>query len=330
MKAITYTRYGGPDVLSLTDLPMPEVGETDILVDVSAASVSTADWRLRAAAYPGGLMIPGRLFSGVFRPRKKVLGTDFAGRVVKVGARVTRFAEGDRVFGFSGFGAHAEYLAISADGPVARIPDALTDAEAAALPWGALSALVFLRDHGKVGPGTRVLVVGASGGVGAYAVQIAKAMGAHVTGLASAANLDFVRGLGADAALDYRTTDVSAASAQWDVVLDTVRPADFAAMRRVLRPGGRYIPLNFGVRDMLTAPFTGRGGAPRMITTVSGDSRETLKEIARMAAAGTLRPVIDSRFPLARAAEAHARVEGRNKRGAVLLEMTPMAALAAA
>lgn len=330
MKAIVFDKYGSTDVLRQEEIDTPAITGTGILVRVRSSSVSTADWRIRASAFPGGLWLPGRLMMGLFRPKNRVLGADFAGEVVSVGAAVTRFKPGDRVFGFAGHGGHAEYLAVDAEAAVTHTPETLTDDEAAALPWGALAALVFLRDVARVGPGKSVLVVGASGGVGAYAVQIAAALGAEVSGVASGGNADFVRGLGASDVIDYRREDYAKSGRTWDVVFDTVRQADFAAARRALAPGGLYVPLNFGVADMLRAPFTGRGGGPRMVTTINGDTRADLEEVARMAAAGTLRPVIDSRFPMARVAEAHARVEGRHRAGAVILKIVPDVARMAA
>lgn len=307
----------------LDDIPTPEIGEGQILVKVGASSVTTADWRMRASAFPGGLWLPGRLMTGLFRPKNRVLGVDFAGEVAAVGAGVRRFSKGDRVFGFAGKGSHAEFVAMDADGAIAKTPDGVTDAEAAALPFGAIAALVFLRDFAKVRPGTKVLVVGASGGVGACAVQIARALGAEVTGVASAASADLVRSLGATRVIDYRAEDYAARAAGWDVVFDTVRQADFAHARRALTPGGLFLPLNFGLKDMLRAPFTGWRGAPRMVTAINGDSREDVEEIAAMVAEGTLRPVIDRRFLLSEVREAYRHVEGRHRRGAVILEVAP-------
>lgn len=330
MKAIVYDRYGPPEVARLDDIAMPEIGETEILVKVRASSVTTADWRMRASAFPGGLWLPGRLMTGLFRPRNRVLGVDFAGEVAGVGGAVTRFRKGDRVFGFAGKGGHAEYLAISEDGAVARTPDGISDADAAALPFGAIAALVFLRDYARIRPGQKVLVVGASGGVGTYAVQIAKALGAEVTGVASAENADLLRDLGATQVIDYRATDYAATGERWDVIFDTVRPADFGHARRALAPGGLFLPLNFGVLDMIRASFTGRRGTPRMMTAINGDAREDVEAVAALVAQGAVRPVIDRRFPLAQVRDAYRHVEGRHRKGAVILEIAPRPATLAA
>lgn len=323
MKAIVYDQYGPPEVARLEEIPKPEIKRGEILVKVSASSVTTADWRMRASAFPGGLWLAGRLMTGLVRPKNRVLGVDFAGEVAAVGADVSRFRKGDRVFGFAGRGGHAEYLAVSAEGAIARTPDGISDPEAAALPFGALAALVFLRDVAKLKPGRKLLVVGASGGVGAYAVQIAKSLGAEVTGVASGGNADLVLGLGADHFIDYRTKDYAETGDSWDVIFDTVRPADFSDARRALKPGGLYLPLNFGVKDIIRSAFTGRRGAARMITTVNGDTREDIEAIAALVAAGDLRPVIDRRFPMSAVGEAYRHVEGRHRKGSVILEIMP-------
>ena len=203
MKAAVYRRYGPAETVGLADMPTPAPGPKQVLIRVRAAGLSTADWRMRAAAYPGLLWLPGRMMTGLLRPRNPVLGVDFAGEVVAVGHAVTRFAVGQRVFGFSGGGAHAEFLALSEDACLYPTPENLSDAEAAALPFGGLCALVFLRDVARVEPGQRVMITGGSGGVGVYAIQIAKALGAHVTASASAGNAALLRDLGADEVQDY-------------------------------------------------------------------------------------------------------------------------------
>jgi NADPH:quinone reductase-like Zn-dependent oxidoreductase len=316
MKAAVYERYGGPEVVAVREVPRPEAGAGEILVRVNAASVTTADWRMRASAFPGVLWLPGRLMVGLRRPRRTVLGRDFAGVVVRVGAGVAGFRAGDRVFGVSGHGAHAEFVAVPAAGAVLATPARLEDAEAAALPFGALAALVFLRDYARVQAGQAVLVVGATGGVGAYAVQIAAALGAEVTGVASAANLDLVRGLGAAHALDYGLPPP--AGREYDVIFDTVGATTFGGEAGRLREGGVYVPLNFGLREGLQA-LTTRRAARRVTIGVSGDSRADLEAVAGMVAAGRLRPVVDREYPLERIADAYRDVETRHRRGCVVV-----------
>jgi NADPH:quinone reductase-like Zn-dependent oxidoreductase len=319
MEAAIYTRYGGPEVLRTAQTGRPAVGDDTVLIRVRASQVTAADWRMRASAFPGALWLPGRLHAGLFRPKRPILGTDFAGEVAEVGARVTRFRPGDRVFGFSGSGAHAEFLAIAESGCIGGIPASLGFEEAAALPFGALAALVFLRDFGGLKPGQRVLVTGGSGGVGVYAVQIARALGAEVTAAASAANLDLLRSLGAARALDYRAEDIAPAGAGYDLIFDTVGALGFARARRALKPDGLFLPLEFAGREMLQALWARLRGGPRIRLAINGDTPEDLKTLAAMVEAGELRPVIDRSYPLERIAEAHAYVQGRHRKGSVVI-----------
>lgn len=321
MKAATFDHYGDADVIEIRDVARPEPAADEILVKIFAAAVTTADWRIRASAFPGIMWLPGRLMMGLAAPKKKVLGVAFAGRVVSRGEDVSRFGLGDAVFGFSGDGAHAEYLTMKADGAVAPKPQAISYEEAAAVPFGGLSALVFLRDFAGVKPGEKVLVNGASGGVGVWAVQIAKHLGAEVTAVAGSDNIDFVRALGADAVIDYRTQDVADAGRHHDVVLDTVGKLDYGQAKRILKPSGRYVPLEFAGREILRALAATVFGGPKIILNVSGDSRADLEVLAGLIETGEIRPVVDSRFPLASISDAHRRVESRHARGAVVVEM---------
>lgn len=323
MKAATHSRYGSADVLAIADIPAPRPGPGEVLVEVHASSVTTADWRLRASAFPGGLWLPGRLVAGVFRPRHAVLGTEFSGRVAAVGEKVTTFAPGDPVFGFSGHGSNAEFLVMPADGPIAPRPGGLDHRGAAALPFGAISALVFLRDVAKLRPGQRILVVGASGGVGVYATQIARHMGAHVTGVASAENRELVMDLGADAFVDYRSQPLAALTERFDVIFDTVGALDFRAARGLLTPTGLFVPLNFGVADLVRALWSGVRPGPKMRISVNGDTRADLDKVAGMVTSGTLRPVVDAIFALDDIGDAHRHVEGRHRKGAVVIDVRP-------
>ena len=321
MRAAIYSEYGGPEVVRIEDVARPEPGRGEVLIKVAHGSVTTADWRLRAAAFPGVLAVPGRLMFGVMRPRARVLGSDFAGQVAARGEGVTEFRIGEAVFGFSLLGAHAEYLVVKASGAVAPLPEGLSLEEAAAVPFGGLSALVFLRDHAKVTPGQRVLVIGASGGVGAYAVQIAKALGAEVTGVASGGHEGFVRSLGADGFIDYRRQNLRRMRGDYDVVLETVGAASFGDVRHLLVKSGVFVPLNFGVRELRQALWARLRGGPRVAIAVSGDTRADLDVLSRWIAEGRLRPVVDRRYPLAGIREAYQHVEGRHREGAVLLDM---------
>ncbi|MFT7594873.1 MAG: NADPH:quinone reductase-like Zn-dependent oxidoreductase [Paracoccaceae bacterium] len=323
MKAAWYDRYGDADVLDIRDVAMPKIADDQILIKLQSSSVTTADWRLRASAFPGAFWLPGRLMFGLFAPRTHVLGGDFAGRVVAVGKDVTRFATGDSVFGFSTLGAHAEYLAVGEGSAVAAIPANLSFDQAAAVPFGGLSALVFLRDFAGLKPGQKVLINGASGGVGVFAVQVAKALGAEVTGISSAANLELVRSLGADHVIDHVVGDPDGETARYDVILDTIGTLDFAGVKQRLTAAGVFVPLNFGLRELWQSLMTSLRGGKRVVVGVSGDTQQDLLRLSDLLARGDIRPVIDGCYPLDRIAEAHRRVEGRHKTGAVVVTIEP-------
>lgn len=317
MKAVVVDRYGGPEVATVADLPDPVAGPDSVLVRVAAASVGASD-----AAFRSGSPWFARLASGLLRPRTRVLGSDFAGRVVAVGGGVEGFAVGDRIAGQTGvsMGGHAELIVVPTDGAVVALPDAVSDAAAVALCDGGLTALPFLRDAGRVRAGERVLVIGASGSVGSHAVQLARWLGAHVTAVTSTPNLELVRCLGAHEAIDYRERDVTASSERWDVVFDAVGATDWRHARRILAPSGRYLRTvpswDIVLRTLLRSrraviAFTGL--RPRDAV------RPDLAELVRLAAEGVLEPLIDGSYPLSDAPAAYARVDSRRKRGTVVL-----------
>ncbi len=331
MKAAYHDRYGAADVLSIRDMPRPDLGDDQILVKVHASAVTTADWRLRASDFPAAFWLPGRLAFGLFRPKAKVLGANFSGVVAATGANVTGYAESQPVFGSSGAGAHAEYLVIAQDAAVLPRPAGLSHEQAAAVPFGVLSALVFLRDMAQLKPGQKILIAGATGDVGVWAVQLARHMGAEVTALASEAKHELVRSLGAHHVIDYRRQDFTRGTQRYDVILDTVGVTRFRSARRALKPGGRWVPLEFALREVLLALWTGATGGRRVVIGISQDEPEDLRHIADLLAKGTIRPVIDGTYPLDQIAQAHRRVESRRKTGAVVLGIvqTAQKALAA-
>lgn len=321
MKAALYRRYGPAETVAVEEAPEPTPGAGEVLVDVHASTVTTADWRMRAAAFPGVLWLPGRMMTGLFRPRRHVLGGDFSGRVAAVGAGVTRFAPGDEVYGFAGHGAHAERLVMSGTGAVAPKPARLSHAEAASVPFGGLAALVFLRDFAKLQAGQRVLILGATGGVGVFAVQLARHLGAHVTATAAADRAGLVRSLGAEAVIDHHREDFAEGGGTFDVIFDTVGASHFARARRALSPSGVYVPLDIGLREIFWKLATIRGNGRRIEIGVSSDTAPDLEFLAGLLEDGAVRPVIDSTFPLDRIVDAHRRVESRRKTGAVVIDM---------
>lgn len=325
MKAAFHRRYGPPEVLELRDVPVPQPRPHELRVRVAASSVTSGDARLRGCTDAGIFWLPIRLIYGLRRPRQPIPGMEFAGRVDAVGRDVFGFAAGDEVFGLAPGGANADYVTLPADGAIAPRPASLTWAEAAAVPFGALSALTFLRDVVRLRAGERILVRGASGNVGVFAVQLARHLGAHVTGVCSAANAALVRDLGAEAVIDHATADFTAGAARWDVILDLVGGSDPARCRRVLAPGGRHVFVTFGLREMAWMAMTALSGGRRVLCGLSLPTRQDLEEVVALLASGALRPVIGRRFALDEIVAAHRHVETGRKRGSVVIEMPPQA-----
>lgn len=298
MKAIVYERYGGPEVLSLRDVPVPRPADNDVLVRVRAASIAAGEWHLLTAD-----IWPVRLFWGLLRPRNTILGFDLAGVVEAVGPKAETFRPGDRVFGAcptGKAGALAEFAALPEDRLVA-IPDGATFDEAAAIPTSACTALHGLRDHGTIRAGSRVLINGASGGVGTFAVQLAKALGGEVTAVCSTGKVEQARNIGADRVIDYTREDPTAANADYDLILDIVGKWPLAVCKRMLAPGGIYVAVSGGVpRLLMLSAFGGK----QMTSVMSEPKPADLHYLRDLLASGALRPVIERRYPLAETPEA--------------------------
>lgn len=323
MKAATVRRYGPPDVIEIVAHPKPAPKPLEILVQIHASTVTTGDWRLRAAAYPKGLRLVGRLATGLFAPRNLVPGVTFSGVVTQIGAEVSRFAVGDAVFGAANAGGHAEFITVAEASPVAHKPARMQHAQASALPFGAATAQYFLDTLGKVQPGERVLVTGASGGVGHLGVQVAKALGAHVTALSSERNAAFLEDLGADQALAYEQTDITAQGPIYDAVFDTIGLLDFRRARRILAKNGRYLTIEGGWRELRQMMVPCRRDGHKIRFGVSTPDQAQLEALAQMAAEGQLSPVIEQAFPFDQIVEAHRAVETRHRSGVIALLMQP-------
>ncbi len=320
MKAIAITRYGPPESLRLIDLPRPEPKAGEVLIRIHAATVSAADMRLRSGVFPRGFGFLARLALGYGGPRKPILGTDLAGTIESVGADGSTFATGDAVIAFVGaqFGCHAEYVTVKANAAICMKPENLTWEQAAALPFGATTALYFLRDKAKITSGERVLIVGASGAVGSAAVQFAKHMGARVTAVTSTPNLALVQSLGADEVIDYRVSNWSKLNRQWDLILDTTGTVDATRARPCLPTGGRLALVAADLPQMLGSLFT---RDIKVLTGTAPEKPEDLHMLAALAAKGVLNPVVSAIFPLEEAAKAHAIVDSGRKVGNVVLRM---------
>ncbi|HEV2364645.1 MAG TPA: NAD(P)-dependent alcohol dehydrogenase [Caulobacteraceae bacterium] len=314
MRAAVFERYGPPDVVQIREVTDPAVGAGEVLVKVRATTLSAADWRLRKAE-PFFV----RLMAGLTRPKRTVLGLEFAGVVEKAGADASRFGVGDRVFGSAGFafGAHAERLAVSEDA-LTPAPDNLGDDGAAAILFGGVTALHFLRTA-SVAPGQKVLIYGASGCVGTSAVQLAKRFGATVTAVCSGANLDLVRAIGADEVIDYARGDFSSAGPVYDVVFDTVGKAGLGRSLRALRRGGILLQAAPAPLWWLAAPILAATGHAKIISGLARPEAGDREFFRRLIAAGELRPVIGARFAFEDIAEAHRYAESGRKVGSAVV-----------
>jgi NADPH:quinone reductase-like Zn-dependent oxidoreductase len=303
MKAIVCTAYGPPEVLEVRELDKPVPKHDQVLVRIHATAVTSSDCIVRAFNLHGPMSVVARLVLGVTRPRKAVLGMVLAGEIEAAGKDVSAFKEGDQVFGFDrfAFGAYAAYKSMTARGLLALKPSNLTYDEAAAIPYGGLLALYFLR-KGRINERRRVLVYGASGSVGTSAVQLAKHFGAEVTGVCSSSNVEIVRSLGADAVIDYKKDDFTRGDERYDLVFVAVgnrmHPPSEADCKKALTPGGAYVSVD--------------RGSPRIST-------EDLVLLTQLAEAGALKPVIDRIYPLEQMAEAHRYVDQGHKKGNVVI-----------
>lgn len=314
MRAVTDARFGPPEVLQLVREPKPVPKARDVLIRVHAATVCKEDPDMRAA--------PG--FNGLLKPRRPILGQEFAGEVEAVGPDASRFRPGDRVFGMDAFGAYAEYKCLSEEAALARMPAGLTYAEAASVPNGALTALPFLRDHGHIRRGQAVLVYGASGSVGTAAVQLARAYGAEVTGVCSTQNLELVRSLGATRVVDYTREDFTRQDHTYDIIFDAVGKLALARCWDRLAKDGVYLTVIPGPGVLLRGLWASLAGGRRARFAATGlrSARQKAADLCfvrGLIETGQFRPVIDRRYPLEQIAQAHHYVQGGHKKGNVVI-----------
>ena len=313
MRAVVHDRYGPPDVLRLEEVERPVPKADEVLVKIHATTVNRSDcgWR-------SGAPFISRFFTGVPRPKRRILGGELAGEVEAVGAAVTEFAVGDRVFGTSLFGAHAEFVCMRESGPLAHMPAGMTFEEAAAVSDGAILALGCLR-RADLRKGRRILVYGASGSIGTAAVQLARHFEAHVTAVCNTKNVELVRSLGADEVVDYLQEDFTKNGETYDVIFDAVGKHSFKRCRDSLKRGGIYVPTD-GFRNLFLALWTRRIGAKRVVFDIPPRYRKKdvlfLKELIE---AGKYRAVIDRSYPLEDVVEATRYVETQQKTGNVVL-----------
>jgi NADPH:quinone reductase-like Zn-dependent oxidoreductase len=321
MQQAVQDQYGAPQVLSLEETAMPTPAADQVLIQVHAAAVTQGDRRLRAADFPGASAVFGRLLFGLTSPRNRTGGTMFAGKVVAVGTSVVNFKVGDEVFGSVDSGAYSEFITVSADGRLARIPRGIDYAEAAAATYGASTALSFLRDIAKVEAGERVLIVGASGGVGRYAVQIARHLGAEVTAVCSARHAELVRELGASEVIDYQSEDYTRLGKNWDVIFDTSSGDGFGEAWKCLSDNGRYVTVYMNLKVMTQGLTSSLRGGPTAKGGIVLGTPELIGDVADLLKSGAITPRIAGRFPLAQIADAHQALEGGNPGGDIVVTM---------
>lgn len=328
MKAVVYTEYGPPDVLQLKEMEKPAPRDNEILIRNHATTVNIGDIWARnfkeitpsRFTMPLPLWLPSRIYFGFTKPRINILGSEFAGEVEAVGQDVKRFRKGDQVFGYRGqsMGANAEYLCVPEDGLVAIKPANMTYEEAAAVPYGALTALSLLRKV-NIQRGQKVLINGASGSIGSAAVQLARYFEAEVTGVCSTPGMEFVKALGADKVIDYTREDFTKNGETYDLIFDILGKSSFSSCQNSLKQNGIYLLASFKMKQLFQMLWTSRRNGKKVICALSSESPEDLVLIRKLVEEGKIRSIIDRRYTLEQAAEAHRYVETGYKTGSVII-----------
>ena len=330
MKAVLYTEYGPPEVLQLKEVEKPAPKEDEVLIRIYAASVGYGDLVARNFKnissdqfnMPYPLWLMSKIVFGLSTPKITILGSEFAGEVEAVGKDVRLFKAGDQIFGYPGqsMGAYAEYLCLPEDGVLAIKPANMSYEQAAVVPMGAIMALHLLREKGNIQPGQKVLVNGASGGIGSAAVQIAKHhFRAEVTGVCGTPRLEFVKSLGADQVIDYTEEDFTQSGESYDLIFDILGKSSFSRCKNSLKENGRLLYASFKMKQLFQMLWTSIAGSKKVICAVAPGSTEDLASVKELIEAGKIKAIIDRSFPLEQAAEAHRYVEEGHKRGHVVI-----------
>lgn len=328
MKAIIATKYGAPDVLQLKEVAKPTPKDNEVLVKIHAVSINFGDLLVRNFnkvtprnfSMPGILWIPTRLALGIRKPRQPIFGSEFSGVIESVGKDVTRFNAGDQVFGYRSMnmGANAEYLAVGENSLIAPKPDNMSYEEVATIPYGALTALNLLRKM-DIKAGQKVLINGASGGIGSFAVQLAKSYGADVTGVCGTQRVDMVKALGADKVIDYTKEDFTQNGETYDLIFDVIRKSSFARVKNSLTQNGRYLLASFKMKQLFQMLWTSRFSKKKVVCAISGENLQDLLHIKDLIEDGTIKTVIDRCYPLEQTADAHRYIESGDKKGHVVV-----------
>ena len=323
MKAILHTKFGPPDELQLKEIEKPVPRDNELLIKIHATTVTSTDCNARNFTFVTKVFqLPARLFFfGIFRPRINILGFDLAGEIEAVGKDVKRFKEGDQVFGTPGiaFGAHAEYTCMPEDGVLTIKPANMAWEEAASVFLGAHTALFFLRDKGNIQAGQKILIYGASGSIGTFAVQLAKYFGAEVTGVCSTTNLEMVKSLGAEKIIDYTKEDFTRSGETYDLIFDTVGKTSFSRCKNSLKQKGIFLTALMDLPEIVQIIWTSMTGGKKVKGGVAPERVEDLNFLKELMEAGKIKPVIDRCYPLEQTAEAFRYVEEGHKKGNVVI-----------
>ncbi len=322
MKAIIWTKYGPPEVLQLEEVQKPTPKSNELRIKVHTSNVFTGDCEMRRSQIHPSMWLPIRIFMGIFRPRIKILGQELSGIVEAVGENVSTFKAGDAVIACTGFrfGSYAEYLCLPDNYAIAMKPANISHEEAATLPVGGIHALHFLR-AGGLAKGEKILIFGAGGCIGTYAVQIAHNLGAEVTVVDSADKLEMLLGIGADHAIDFRQQDFTQMDTRYDVIFDVVGKSPYARSLRSLKPTGRYLLANSGLSVMLRGWWSSRRGAKKVLFSMANITANDLEYLIEMVSHGKLKAVIDRTYPLDQMTEAHRYIDSGKKQGHVVVRV---------
>jgi NADPH:quinone reductase-like Zn-dependent oxidoreductase len=323
MRAIVLTRFGPPDVLQLQEVAKPTPKDNEVLIRIRATTVTAGDAQIRGLQVPIAFRLPLRIYAGLIRPKPLILGQDLAGEIEAVGKEVARFRVGDQIVGWTGFalGAEAEYICLPETGVLALKPSKMSFEEAAALPVGGLEAAYFMR-RGDIRRGQRVLIYGAGGTIGTFAIQLAKYFGAEVTGVDSAEKVELLRSLGAEHVIDYTREDFTKHGERYDVIFDVIGKTSFSRSLRSLTNDGRYLLGNPRLFQRLRARRTSRRSGKKVIpwaARTASEYADDFRFLTELVEAGKLRSVIDRSYPLERTAEAHRYVDTGRKKGHVVI-----------
>ena len=319
MKAFVYTNYGPPEVLKLTEMDKPVPKDNEVQIKIKATTVTTVDCIFRR-----GKQFFARLATGPSKPKSTILGSEFSGVIEAVGKGVKLFKEGNEVFGDTAKGTYTEYICLSEDGAISLKPSSLSFEETAALPYGVLTALPFLRDSGKIKSGQKVLINGASGSIGSFAVQLAKYYGAEVAAVCGPSNVELVNSLGADKVIDYSKEDFTKNREAYDIIFDTVGKSSFSLSKNSLKPGGIYLTTVISAKILFQMLVSAKLGSKKAAIAFTGlrppaDKAKDLVFLKGLAEEGKIKPVIDKRYSFEQIPEAHSYVEKGHKKGNVVI-----------